>query len=232
MTVADALVELQRKSRPGWALEHAGDRLGQELSAAALRTERADDAVLSEEGTDDGSRLGASRVWVIDPLDGSAGFGSGNPEWAVHVALVIDGNPTAGAVAVPGLGVVGATLEHPEVPSRDDGDQLTVVTGHSRSWTDGARVASALGGELLSCGSAGFKAMLVASGQADVYVHDAPLYEWDVCAPVAVAAAAGLHVSDAYGANFEFNQPFPVVRGLVICRPELAADVLALVGRS
>lgn len=228
---AEALVDLQRRSVPGWDLEDAGDRLGHELLTTAIKKARASDGLLSEEGTDDRSRVDKARAWIVDPLDGSSGFGSGNPEWAVHVALAIDGDPTVGAVAVPGLGLIGSTLEPPVTPERNTDQPPIVVTGRSRSWTDGQLVAGGLGGELISCSSAGVKAMLVATGEADIYVHDAPLYEWDVCAPAAVAAAAGLHVSDTSGQALRFNQSRPVVPSVLICRPELADDVFALLGK-
>ena len=78
----------------------------------------------------------------------------------------------------------------------------------------------------LVCSSAGVKALLVLDGQADVYVHHSPLYEWDVGAPAVVAQAAGLHVSDTRGSALVFNRPRPVVPGLLISRPELAPKVI------
>ncbi len=228
---AQALADLQRRSRPGWQLEDSGDRLGHELLTRALGEFRGSDGLLSEEGADDRARVENHRAWIVDPLDGSSGFGSGNSEWAVHVALAVDGDAGPAAVAVPGLGLVGSTLEPPILPGRRTDRPPIVVTGRSRSWSDGRLVAGGLGGELISCSSAGVKAMLVATGEADVYVHDSPLYEWDVCAPAAVAAAAGLHVSDTFGEALRFNQDRPVVPSVLICREELAGEVLALVGR-
>src|SRR5690349_8369019 len=77
------------------ALKDQGDRQAHELLMAAL-AERvaAGDAVLSEEGVDDPARLGARRVWIVDPLDGTREFGEvPRSDWAVHVALTIDGAP-------------------------------------------------------------------------------------------------------------------------------------------
>jgi 3'(2'), 5'-bisphosphate nucleotidase len=75
-------------------------------------------------------------------------------------------------------------------------------------------------------GSAGAKAMAVVRGQADVYAHSGGQYEWDSCAPVAVAAAAGLHASRLDGSPLRYNEPDPYLPDLLICRPELAADVM------
>jgi 3'(2'), 5'-bisphosphate nucleotidase len=92
-------------------------------------------------------------------------------------------------------------------------------------------VARALDAELLTLGSAGAKAMAVVLGDADIYAHSGGQYEWDSCAPVAVAAAAGLHVSRIDGSELRYNQPDPYLPDLLICRPELAEEALAaLVG--
>lgn len=211
--------------RGGWWLEDHGDALAHDYLVDVLHRERPTDGLLSEEGHDDGGRVGMRRAWIVDPLDGSSGFGLGNAEWAVHVGLAVDGAPLVGAVAVPGLGITASTHEVPAVPEREDRRPL-VITGRSRSWSDGQFLAAALDADLTACSSAGVKAMLVAVGRADVYVHDAPLHEWDVCAPVAVALAAGLDACGTDGRPIEFNKETPVVNSLVICRPEFTTDVV------
>jgi 3'(2'), 5'-bisphosphate nucleotidase len=77
-------------------------------------------------------------------------------------------------------------------------------------------------------GSAGAKAMAVVQGRADVYAHSGGQYEWDSAAPVAVAAAAGLHVSRLDGSPLAYNRPDPWLPDLLICRRELAAEVIAI----
>ena len=85
-------------------LRARGDRRSHELLVTELAARRPADAVLSEEGKDSPRRAGARRVWIVDPLDGTREFGEQDrPDWAVHVALVIDGFPVAGAVALPAL---------------------------------------------------------------------------------------------------------------------------------
>jgi 3'(2'), 5'-bisphosphate nucleotidase len=91
------------------------------------------------------------------------------------------------------------------------------------------RVAAALDAELIGMGSAGAKAMAVLDGRADIYLHAGGQYEWDSCAPVAVALAAGLHASRIDGARLRYNCEDPRLPDLLICRPELAECVLALV---
>ena len=88
-------------------------------------------------------------------------------------------------------------------------------------------LAERLDGELVEMGSAGAKAMAVVRGDADVYAHSGGQYEWDSCAPVAVAAAAGLHVSRLDGSPLRYNNADPYLPDLLICRPELAAAALA-----
>src|SRR5690606_15156289 len=100
------LVELREQlvaeGAPSSVLRHEGDRRSHELLAGLLASERPQDAVLSEEGKDDPVRLSAERVWIIDPLDGTREFSEPpRTDWAVHVALVVDGTPVAGAVALP-----------------------------------------------------------------------------------------------------------------------------------
>ena len=212
-----------------WSLRSQGDELAHELLVAALAKHRPEDSVLSEEGVDDRDRLAAARTWIIDPLDGSQDYPfPDSVEWAVHVALVERGVASAGAVAVPGMArLYGTDLE--PVPARGDRAQPTVVS--SRASTYFARsVAEELGARLTACGSAGVKAMLVVGGEADVYVHSSGLHEWDVCAPAAVAVAAGMVVRDLDGAEIVYNKSDPVVRGLVVSRPEFVGAVTKALG--
>lgn len=216
----DALAEGMHE----WTLRDRGDRLAHDLLIAELEQHRPDDAVLSEEGTDNPSRLGAARTWIIDPLDGTQDYPYPNStEWAVHVALVEDGAPTAGAVACPAMGRLYGTGVS-AVKTDTDRSPRVVVSARSNTYYS-AQVAEALGARLTSCGSAGVKAALVVGGQADVYVHASGLYEWDACAPAAVAEAAGLIARELDGSPLVFNKPHPAVDGLVITRPEIAEIV-------
>jgi 3'(2'), 5'-bisphosphate nucleotidase len=147
----------------------------------------------------------------------------------VHVALTIATQPVAGAVGLPALGVVLATDAPPPPPPPGDGPPRVIVS-RTRPPAVALAVAEALGATLVEMGSAGAKAMAVVRGDADVYAHSGGQYEWDSCAPVAVAAAAGLHVSRLDGAPLRYNQADPWLPDLLICRPELVADVLAVTG--
>lgn len=203
-----------------------GDRQSNELLLRRLAQARPDDAVLSEESADDPVRLERDRVWIIDPLDGTREYGEPPREdWAVHVALTVNGQPTAGAVALPAAGLVLHTGEPPAVaPASPGAPRLAVSRTRPPACVD--HLVARLEATLVPMGSAGAKAMAVVRGEVDVYAHSGGQYEWDSCAPVAVAAAAGLHVSRLDGSRLRYNEPNPYLPDLLICRPELAGAVL------
>ncbi len=209
------------------ALGKAGDQTANQFLVHALRDRRPDDGLLSEEMRCDGARLRHSRVWIVDPVDGTREYGEGRTDWAVHVGLAIDGVATIGAVALPGLGLVMRSDAPPPLPPAPDRPRM--VVSRTRPAEEAVAVADAIGAELLPMGSAGAKAMAVVRGQAEIYLHTGGQYEWDSCAPVAVARAAGLHVSRVDGSPLAYNQPETWMPDLLVCRPELAARVLALV---
>jgi 3'(2'), 5'-bisphosphate nucleotidase len=209
-------------------LKDEGDRRAHELLVDALADRvAAGDAVLSEEGRDDPVRLGAERVWIVDPLDGTREYGEPpRTDWAVHVALTSAGAPIAGAVALPALGLVLATGQPPALPLPHDGPPRVIVS-RSRPPAAATFLTERIGGVKVEMGSAGAKAMAVVRGEADVYAHSGGQYEWDSCAPVAVALATGLHASRIDGSPLVYNRPEPYLPDLLICRPELADPALA-----
>ena len=209
----------------------AGDRLSHEYIVGVLADRFPGDAVLSEEGADDVARIGAERVWIVDPLDGTREFGElGRTDWAVHVALVEHGRLTVGAVAMPALDVTYSTLDV-STPAAPSGGAPKVVVSRTRRPEPVMAMADALGAELVEMGSAGAKAMAVVRGDVDVYAHAGGQYEWDSAAPVAVARAAGLHVSRIDGSELVYNQENPWLPDLLICRPELAGEILEVLAR-
>jgi 3'(2'), 5'-bisphosphate nucleotidase len=188
---------------------------------------RPDDGLLSEEARDNPARLAKSRVWIIDPLDGTREYSEGRSDWAVHVALAVDGVPVHGAVALPGLpGEVVLRSDQPQ-PLAPMATRPRFLVSRTRPAAEAEAVARALGGELVAMGSAGAKAMAVVRGEAEVYLHSGGQYEWDSCAPVAVAAAHGLHCSRLDGAPLVYNRPDTFMPDLLICRKQWAAAVLA-----
>ena len=219
------LDEHEESGRQRNGLEYLGDRTAHEFILEQLARHRPRDAVLSEEGHDDLNRLGSQRVWIVDPLDGSADYGW-SATWSVHVALVEGGRPTAAAVAVPGWDNTWATEPRPQPVMSRLGDRPLILVSRSRRNVDGRLLHEMLDVDIAAVGSAGVKAMAVVRGEADAYVHGGFLYEWDSCAPVAVAEAAGLVACRVDGSDLEFNKARPVTGGLVICRPELRDGIL------
>ncbi|MFY7744448.1 MAG: 3'(2'),5'-bisphosphate nucleotidase CysQ [Erythrobacter sp.] len=211
----------------GKALGVAGDAAANRYLCDALRAARPDDGLLSEEEKDNPARLAKSRVWIVDPVDGTREYSEGRADWAVHVALAVDGVPVTGAVALPGL--------PGEVVLRSDQPQdlclmaprPRFVVSRTRPPREAEAVAAVLGGELVAMGSAGAKAMAVVRGEAEVYLHAGGQHEWDSCAPVAVALAHGLHCSRIDGSPLIYNRADTYMPDLLICRREWTEQVLA-----
>jgi 3'(2'), 5'-bisphosphate nucleotidase len=204
--------------------------------------------VLSEEGRDDHARLSASRVWIVDPLDGTREFGeAGRTDWAVHVALWERGELTAGAVALPAQGKVISTAEPIRATADAPGGRaeppagaqaaaaamprnLRFVVSRTRPPAFIQTLADQAGAVLLPLGSAGAKAAAVICGDADAYIHSGGQYEWDSAAPVAVARAAGLHASRIDGSRLAYNQEHPSLPDILICLAPLAGPLLGAIG--
>jgi 3'(2'), 5'-bisphosphate nucleotidase len=209
-------------------LGKAGDQLSQEYLSAELTDRRPGDAVLSEEALDDKARLKADRVWIVDPLDGTREFGEGRSDWAVHVALWEReaGGLTAGSVALPAQGVVLSTASELPSPPEDVTRPIRIVVSRSRPPAFVREIASKLGADVDPLGSAGAKAAAVVLGEADAYVHAGGFYEWDTAAPVAVAQAAGFHVSRIDGSPITYNEANPKQADILVCPPALAGVIL------
>ena len=211
----------------GKALGEAGDRLANRYLMDRLRTERPNDGILSEESRDTLERLFKERAWIVDPLDGTREYGEERPDWAVHVGLAVDKVAQVGAVALPGLGLV--LRSDKAVPPAAHGGPPRMLVSRTRPAAEALAVAEKLGCELVPMGSAGAKAMAVVLGQAEIYLHSGGQYEWDNCAPVAVARAHGLHCSRIDGGALVYNRKDSYLPDLLICRPEFAEPALRAV---
>ena len=219
--------ELHSQGIVGKTLKDAGDKVAHDLIMLELNEHRPDDAVLSEEGKDDLERLSAERVWIVDPLDGTREFSEvPRTDWAVHIALVENNRPVAGAVALPAQGITLSTDAPPVLP--DQATALKVIVSRTRRPAPAIALAGKLGAEYVEMGSAGAKAMAVVQGEADIYAHAGGQFEWDSCAPVAVAQAAGLHCSRIDGSEMLYNAEDPYLPDLLICRKDLAEKCLEI----
>lgn len=209
------------------ALGKAGDEAANRFLVDAIRAARPDDGLLSEEEQDNTERLAHSRVWIIDPVDGTREYGERRSDWAVHVALAIDGVASVGAVALPALDLVLRTDQ--PIAMAPPPQRLRMLVSRTRPAAEAVAVAKQLDAELVAMGSAGAKAMAVVRGEADIYLHTGGQYEWDSCAPVAVALAHGLHCSRVDGSPLIYNQADTYMPDLLICHQDHAAQVLEIV---
>ncbi len=213
-------------------MKDEGDLAAHNYIQSIFLAERPNDGFLSEEGANNLERLQATRTWIIDPLDGTREFSEPpRVDWAVHIALVVNQLPVVGAVALPGEDVVLATGSELTVP-KAPGEKPRVIVSRTRRPAPAVQLADALNAEYIEMGSAGAKAMAVVQGQADIYAHAGGQYEWDSCAPVAVAQAAGLHCSRLDGSPMLYNNADPYLPDLLICRPEWADKSLKILAES
>ena len=209
-------------------LGDAGDEIAQNWIARALESHRPDDCVLSEEAEDDLARLESERVWIIDPLDGTREFAGGRQDWAVHIALSVNGVIEEAAVGMPDLGTVFSSKTAKAVQGPLTG---RMVISQTRTPLIAESTAKDLGMELVRMGSCGAKAMSVLLGDNDIYLHAGGQYEWDNAAPVGVALASGLHCSRLDGSPLVYNQRDTYLPDLLICRPELAERTLETIAK-
>lgn len=218
------------------ALRKEGDRTSHEFLAAALAEHRPDDALLSEEGVDDEVRLSASRVWIVDPLDGTWEYGQSRADFAVHVALWHpEGRQlTACTVDLPAQGLTRTSSDASASPAPLPTDRaIRLVASRTRPPATLHRVTEELarrladaninthGVEILDVGSVGAKVNELLSGRAEIYMHDTGFYEWDVAAPYGVAEHYGYDASHVNRSAVAFNQMPPYVRDLVVSHPAL-----------
>ena len=209
----------------GKALGLAGDMTANAYLMSALSSLRPGDAILSEERVDDLSRLEASRVWIVDPLDGTREYAEGRDDWAVHVALSVDGQPELGAVALPAQALTLRSDRPPPRVPRPERPRLLV--SRTRPPPECDRLAERLGAELVPMGSAGAKAMAVVLGQGDIYFHTGGQHQWDNAAPVAVALGAGMVATRVDGSPCTYNARDTLLPDLLICAPEWETRVRA-----
>lgn len=207
-------------------LKEDGDALSHNFLVESVRAARPTDAVLSEEGIDSRERLTRDRVWIIDPLDGTREYGEPpRSDWAVHVALWASGHLVAGAVALPAEDLLFSSAD-PACPAPDEQGLPVLAVSRTRppNWLDA--LLHLLPATSKPMGSAGYKAMAVVRGEVDAYVHGGGINEWDLAAPVAVAAAQGIACLGLDGQPLSFNQEKVRISGMIMARPELASEIL------
>jgi len=198
------------------------DTLANEIIVQRLGREFPHDGILAEESVDTVRRLGKSRVWMIDPLDGTTGFIDGNGDFAVQIGLTENGQCMLGVVYQPLTGVLyravrggGTWIERPEfAPEKaqvsDHSEISTMRLAASRSHRSPRMdtVVEAFGlKEEIRRGSVGIKVGLIVERQCDLYVHLSPrTKQWDTCAPEIILREAGGTITDLFGRPLSYNQ--------------------------
>lgn len=223
--------ELKRGHDPVTAADHAVDAVLADLLP------RPGEGWLSEETTDSSERLSRSRVWIVDPLDGTREFVDGVPEWCVSIGLVEDGRPVAGGICNPTMGhsVVGSldtgvTLNGEPAAMRNPAGLCGIEVLASRSEVRRGEWDHLVDGpvQIRPMGSVAYKLALVAAGLADATWTLQPKNEWDVAAGAALVAAAGGEVFLPDGSERRFNQPTTKLPGFVACPAGLFPEIKEL----
>lgn len=199
------------------------DRIANELIVTRLKREFPDDGILAEESVDTRRRLGKSRVWMVDPLDGTSGFIAGNGDFAVQIGLADNGQCVLGVVYLPLTGVLfravrgdGTWIERPQcepakiaVSETKTLSEMRLAASRAHRSPRMSRVVSSLGfREEVQRGSVGIKIGLLVEQHCDVYIHLSPrTKQWDTCAPEVILTEAGGRITDLFGDPLNYNVP-------------------------
>ncbi|MGB9358652.1 MAG: 3'(2'),5'-bisphosphate nucleotidase CysQ [Acidimicrobiia bacterium] len=191
---------------------------------------------LSEETTDDLDRLEHSRVWIVDPIDGTREFIEGIPEWCVSIGLTIDGEAVAGGIMNPATGerIVGDLDTPPSyVGPRAPATASTLAEAEILASRSEVRRGEwdrffDMGLNVTPMGSVAYKLALVAAGRSDATWTLVPKNEWDVAAGVALLRSAGVHQRRLDDAPLVLNAEDTLLPGFIATSRVLADEVEAL----
>jgi 3'(2'), 5'-bisphosphate nucleotidase len=218
------------------------DRKANDLIVQAMRKEFPDDGLLAEESLDTEIRLTKSRVWMIDPLDGTNGFIDGNGDFAVQIGLAEDSEAVLGVVYQPVTGVLyravrgqGTWIERPgaapkraRVSAQQEFSQMRLAASRTHRSPRMDRVVSALGVKAeIRRGSVGIKIGLIIEQQCDLYIHLSPrTKQWDTCAPQVILREAGGRFTDLFGRPILYNAPELQNRNGIVATNGAAHDLV------
>lgn len=208
---------------------------------AVLRKEllREGEGWLSEESVDDFTRLEKSRVWVVDPLDGTREFVAGIPEFCVSVAMVENGCAVAGGICNPAtdelfLGALGHGVTRNGKPvqasQRNKLEGALVLASRSEVKRGEWKKFEGSNLKIRPMGSVAYKLALVSAGLADLTFTLVPKHEWDVAAGVALVESAGGFVCTLDGSPLRCNNRDPLLKGLIACGPHMQDELLSRLG--
>lgn len=218
------------------------DRIANELIVNGLKQEFPSDGMLAEESIDTERRLSKSRVWMVDPLDGTNGFIDGNGDFAVQIGLVENGNPVAAVVYLPLADTLyraviggGTWIERPQyepeevrVSDHKSFAEMRLAASRShRSPRMNQVVQRFRFREEVQRGSVGIKIGLLVEEQCDVYIHLSPrTKQWDTCAPQLILTEAGGRLTDLFGQPLNYNVPDVNNRNGLVASNDAAHDLI------
>jgi 3'(2'), 5'-bisphosphate nucleotidase len=218
------------------------DRIANELIVNGLKSVWPSDGILAEESIDTERRLSKSRVWLVDPLDGTNGFIDGNGDFAVQIGLVEDGQPVIAVVYLPLADTLyraviggGSWIERPQheperahVSDRKSFPEMRLAASRShRSPRMNMVVQRFAFREEVQRGSVGIKIGLLVEQQCDVYIHLSPrTKQWDTCAPQLVLTEAGGRLTDLFGRPLNYNVPDVNNRNGLVASNGVAHDLI------
>jgi 3'(2'), 5'-bisphosphate nucleotidase len=200
------------------------DRAASRLITGGLKEAFPRDGILSEEEPDDFERrMRKERVWIIDPMDGTAGFVKGDGDFAVQIGLSIGGLAMLGVVLMPYYGIMTYAVKgQGAFVVTEAGDPVKMTVSDKRELHDLCLAASRnhftkrmerimehfrFRGTARR-GSVGLKVALIAQQECDVYIHPSPRTKlWDTCAPQIILEEAGGRFTDIFGADFRYDVP-------------------------
>ncbi|MEA2024183.1 MAG: 3'(2'),5'-bisphosphate nucleotidase CysQ [Actinomycetota bacterium] len=193
---------------------------------------------LFEETADGTDRLGRDRVWIVDPIDGTREFVQGIPEWSISIGLVEHGRPVAGGVCNPATGerIIGSietgvryTGHRPATSATSLADAIVLASRSEMRRGEWERFFDE-SFTIVPMGSVAYKLALVAAGRADATWTLVPKHEWDVAAGAALVLAAGGWIALPDGSPPTWNNPDPLLPGLIATTSAIAPDVARALG--
>lgn len=200
----------------------AADKAASRIIVDGLEEAFRDDAILSEEEADDAAmRLAKQRVWIIDPIDGTAGFVKKDGDFAVQIGLAENGRAVAGVVLLPfhnvlyyaakGSGayrVSGGEAQRLSTSALTDFRQMRMAVSRNHPSSKIGRVLDDFKvKQAVNRGSVGLKIGLIAEQTCDLYIHLSPRTKfWDTCAPQIILEESGGRITDLFGEEFRYDR--------------------------
>ncbi len=200
-----------------------------------LLAARPDYGWLSEETADDPARLGKTRLFVVDPIDGTAAYIKDLPWFSVAIAVVEAGRPISGIVHAPAVDETysaarggGARLNGSLItPSQTEALQDSAMLGDAKMFAHPAWRQPWPAMRFATRNSIAYRMALVAAGAFDAALALSAKNDWDLAAGDLIAAEAGAMTTDHKGAQFVYNRPSPLQTSMICATPALHPLILA-----